>query len=310
MRRRIGSWIAAQPADERPEIETIWRDALLVGDQVVALAQATPVAGTMPLWSVEVSLPGDGHLLSQAAGLSPRLTRRAVDVLIAAEMLDGVSQIGDDRVVRLRPEVLGDAPVLAAVRWDVVRARLGDRDAPISRLVVRELARRTSADARAQGHFVSASQRELADAAGYSKASMRRHLDALIDAGLIASRSRDRTNSWHRLQPVVFDQAVLATPALPPVDRTAPRPAPAEPRSVAPRQAQPRALPDLPRPSQRSDAIDPGGTPRPVLSAMTIEINGVRVALPAGVELTLEQDDSGAMWYRTGTVRLGPVRFG
>jgi hypothetical protein len=33
------------------------------------------------------------------------------------------------------------------------------------------------------------------------------------------------------------------------------------------------------------------------------------VALPAGVELTLERDDSGTMWYRAGALRLGPVRF-
>ena len=33
-------------------------------------------------------------------------------------------------------------------------------------------------------------------------------------------------------------------------------------------------------------------------------------AIPAGVELTLEQDDAGALWYRAGGLRLGPVRFG
>jgi hypothetical protein len=47
-----------------------------------------------------------------------------------------------------------------------------------------------------------------------------------------------------------------------------------------------------------------------VEAALTLEVNGVRVALPAGVQLTLEQDADGALWYRAGSLRLGPVRFG
>ena len=306
VRRRIGAWVATQPAGERPAHDLLWRDALLVVDQVLALARATLGAGGAPLWTVDVRLPSAAHVLATLSGVAARSLHRATDALIAAEALDGVSQVGSERVVRLRPEVLTDAPVLAAVRWDIVRGRLGDADAPAARLIVRELACRTTSEARAQAHFVSASQRELAEAVGYSKGSMRRHLDALVSAGLIVSRSRDRANSWHRLQPIVFEgEAVVERPA-PPSDEALSRPVPRRilgGSAPAPSPSLPAALPT------RTSSPVPRAPTAPVDAALTLEVNGVRVALPAGVELTLEQDDGGAMWYRAGTLRLGPVRF-
>ena len=42
---------------------------------------------------------------------------------------------------------------------------------------------------------------------------------------------------------------------------------------------------------------------------ITIEIEGVRWPLPAGVQPVLEQDADGTAWYRIGAVRLSPLRF-
>jgi DNA-binding transcriptional ArsR family regulator len=288
-----------------------------------------------------VHVPSDARELARGTGLGVAALRRTIEALIGAEVLDGAGQIGEERVVRLRPEILADAPVLAAIRWDVVGELLGPAEAPVARLVVRELARRTSLEARARGHFVSASQRELADAVGYSKASMRRHLDALVAVGVIASRSRDRTNSWHRLEPVVFDGAMEAVDGATPAPAASSRPLPSGGRAspalraaiparetgaagaaaagtslhrasaLAAEQPVADARPLLAPPSPL--AAPAGGSSSasavPIPAALTIEVNGVRVALPPGVELTLEQDASGALWYRAGGLRLGPVRF-
>jgi hypothetical protein len=76
------------------------------------------------------------------------------------------------------------------------------------------------------------------------------------------------------------------------------------------------ARPIAPFPASSPVATDGGSSPssspsgaRGIAAALTLEVNGVRVALPPGVELTLEQDEQGALWYRAGAVRLGPVRF-
>jgi hypothetical protein len=176
---------------------------------------------------------------------------------------------------------------------------------------------------------------------------MRRHLDALVGAGLLLSRSRDRANSWHRLQPVVFEagdpsfadsppprddprraRPALERPARAATDRgspgteegSVPPPLPASSTLSTP-SARSAASPIRAAPTSPAAAVA-AATPAaptaraaqaartsPVDAALTLEVNGVRVALPAGVELTLEQDDSGAMWYRAGALRLGPVRF-
>jgi DNA-binding transcriptional ArsR family regulator len=341
VRRRIGAWISGLPVAERPNVEATWRHGILVCDRVLTMARGTLGAADRPPWTVDVHVPSDARELARGTGLGVAALRRTIEALIGAEVLDGAGQIGEDRVVRLRPEILVDAPVLAAIRWDVVGELLGPAEAPVARLVVRELAHRTSIEARARGHFVSASQRELADAVGYSKASMRRHLDALVAVGVIASRSRDRTNSWHRLESVVFDGAMeagdVATPA--PAVSSSPlasggRASPTRRAAIPAREtevpgaaaagtslrgasvvateqpavdARPLLAPSAPNAAPAGRSLSASAVPVP--AALTIEVNGVRVALPPGVELTLEQDASGALWYRAGGLRLGPVRF-
>ena len=71
----------------------------------------------------------------------------------------------------------------------------------------------------------------------------------------------------------------------------------------------PAPFPALPNAAPIRETATPAAA-RAIESALTLDVNGVRVAIPAGVELTLEQDDAGALWYRAGGLRLGPVRFG
>lgn len=344
LRQRLGAWIATQAASERPSVDVLWREATLVCDGIVALACATFGAGNAPLWLVDVRVSPDAQELVHWTGLSSRTVFHTVEALVAAEVLDGVSQVGRERVVRIRPDLLLDAPVLAAVDWRTVRHRLGEAASPIAHLLVRELARRTTIEARLQGHFISVSQRELAEAVGYSKASMRRHLDVLAAAGVIVSRSRDRANSWHRLQALVFgaeggdtvNGRRTGTDAGAPIakrdgDRRedVPGPTPTSARNEsqpmtgragfragrAERAAAARPVISRASAAAARDEHDTSGLTSPttpaqlVESALTFEVNGVSIALPSGVELTLEQDASGALWYRAGALRFGPVRF-
>lgn len=57
-------------------------------------------------------------------------------------------------------------------------------------------------------------------------------------------------------------------------------------------------------------ATSPAHATAAALVALVIEVNGVPVPLPSGARPVLEQDDTGAYWYRIGAMRLGPISLG
>ena len=77
--------------------------------------------------------------------------------------------------------------------------------------------------------------------------------------------------------------------------------------AVEPRDQSFRDVPSVVAAEEGRESAAPGA--HPSAYAITIEIDGVRGPLPAGVQPVLEQDADGTSWYRIGAVRLGPLRF-
>jgi hypothetical protein len=255
VRARLGAWAGLRAPDERPDLDTAWREVLLVLGALVEAGDAALGADAAPAWERAVPIPREPLDLQQRAALSGDAVRRAVDRAISAELLDLQSRVGDELVVRLRPEVFADAPVVAAVDWVAVRRALGLQVSPVALLLVREIARRTTPERRAQGDVVPISLREFGAATGASKGTIQKALGVLQTAGLLESRIRDRVDSWHRLLPAAFGESPITWTAAPRAEQT----------SVAPGLGAGSTRPSSP--PQRPDSSLRAGAPHAELRA-------------------------------------------
>ena len=310
VRAQLGAWAGLRAADERPDLDAAWREVLLVLGALVEAGAATLGVESLPPWERAVPVPREPLDLQRRAALSREAVRRATDRAISAELLDLERRVGDELVVRLRPEVFADAPVVAAVDWAAVRDALGPQVSPVALLLVREVARRLTPERRAQGDVVPVSLREFGAATGASKGTIQKALGVLNAAGLVESRTRDRVDSWHRLLPPVFG-APLPTSGAAALPLVAP--APAAPAPV-------RAAPPIVPASTTDDGTSNGLTPAPsadtstalaaVGEAITVtvyEVDGIAWPLPPGVQPRLERGADGTLMRRIGNMRL-PLR--
>lgn len=212
VRECVGAWAATQSAGRRPD-GMAWRDGLAVASAIVEAAHALlpsgatgePGAGPPAPWEVPVSVSREPQDLVRRTYLRADRVRAVVDLLVSARVLDLVERTGDEWQVRLRSEVFEDAPVLAAVAWDMVRDRLGlSTGAPAALAIVRELARRTSPGARADRHFERLTFLEIGELTGFGKSALRTGLTACIRGRLLEARTRERVASYYRLLPAAF----------------------------------------------------------------------------------------------------------
>jgi hypothetical protein len=338
---RICSRLAAWSASHAEVSEEIaWPSAFLVAMGVAEAGRALLGASGRAAWDQAVTLPASTRDLERRSALSGATVRRTLDVLVSAEVLDCHSRIGDELVVQLRADLFEHAPVLAAVAWEHVRDRLSEAVSPTALLVLADLAGRASVEDRRQGRFLPASLRELEVATGSGKGAVRTALGALARAGLIESRLRPRQDSWHRLLAPVFGGDNDATAAVPrpriddhdSVGVDGPKasgrrgaglrvlehdPGAASVREVGPR-SQGRHAPWPQQGQQHAHApADPTGAApaaTPTVAAAQwaiVEVNGVRLPVPAGVTPQPEQDAGTGEWFlRVGpNTRYGPLRF-
>ena len=341
VRAKLGAWAGLCAADERPDLDMAWREVLLALNALVEAGGVILGAGSLPAWERAVPVPREPLDLQLRAALSRGALRRAVDRAISAELLDLESRVGDELVVRVRPDIFADAPVVAAINWSSVRLALDTQISPVALLLVREIARRTTPERRAQGEVVPISLREFVAATGASKGTIQKALRILNAVGLVESRTRDRVDSWHRLQPPAFGEMPVPLPAAQEAsdevsaDRRSSMvaasshvaeasgdvaqraeyrgwtaPSPLEPG--APHEAQPlRSSPASPsmgatvmRASSGANQPAPAGSG----GAVTMyEVDGITWPLPSGVHPRLERDADGAPMRRIGNLRL-PIR--
>jgi hypothetical protein len=289
---------------------------LLVLGAVVESGRAGLGAEVRPPWEREVTVARDPLDLRRRTALPREAVRRAVDRAISAELLDLVSRVGDELVVRVRPDGFADAPVVAAVDWDAVRDRLGTAVSPIALLLVREIARRTPPERRARHEAIPVSLRELGAATGASKGTIQKTLGALHAATLVESWARDRVDSWHRLLPAAFGErpegvavAPLVAPVTAPVAASRVTPAAAAAPGVgsiadpatAPSARSVASLAGSAAPGPRDGSAASGGE---ALVVSAYEVNGIRWPLPHGVRPRLERDAEGGAVRRIGNLRL------
>lgn len=331
VRAKLGAWVGLCAPEERPDLDTAWREVLLVLGAVVESGSAGLGGEALPPWERDVAVPREPLDLRRRTALPRDGVRRAIDRAISAELLDLVSRLGDGLVVRIRPEVFADDPIVAGIDWDAVRGALGAATTPVALLLVREIARRTAPERRLKQEAVSISLRELGAATGASKGTIQKTLGTLHAAGLAESWARDRVDSWHRLLPTVFGGVTSQAPSVAIEAGRAPHPAPLTSPSgggAAPANALPvpatmrvdvgagRAL--QPHVATSSEiASPPEGARmgiRPSVAAAAIsavspavtvyEVNGVRWPLPAGVRPQLERGTDGPPVRRIGNLRL------
>lgn len=332
IRAKLGAWVGLSAPDERPDLDAAWREVLLVLGALVEAGSAGLGREALPPWEREVPVPREPLDLQRRTALSRDSVRRGVDRAISAEVLDLMRRVGDELVVRLRPDVFGDAPVVAAVDWDAVRGRLGVAVSPVALLLVREIARRTAPERRTRGEAVPVSLRELGGATGASKGTIQKTLGALHAAGLVESWTRDRVDSWHRLLPAAFGEAGAPTRAtataetsqhaLPPVVPLTPDARggvpevstdllpPWPPRRVTAAPPPGPATPESAAPPAPATPLGVGALARAGLAVTVYEVNGVPWPLPAGVRPQLERSADGSSIRRIGNVRLPTQRVG
>ncbi|GLC28261.1 hypothetical protein [Roseisolibacter agri] len=331
VRAKLGAWVGLLPVEERPDLDATSREVVLLLGALVEAGTAALGADALPPWERGVPVPREPLDLQQRAALSRDAVRRATDRAISAELLDLERRVGDELVVRLRPDVFADAPVVAAVDWGTVRRALGTQVSPVALLLVREIARRTTPERRAQGEVVPISLREFGAATGASKGTIQKALAALNATALVESRTRDRVDSWHRLLPPAFgvlpapvrtpepadagsvgDTPVAAASATALPSGSGGRASPARDASSAPLE-RPRvdaSVHDRRVPSAPALTSRPAHRPPPLATgdAVTVyEVSGIAWPLPAGVQPRLERGADGVPMRRIGNVRI-PLR--
>lgn len=346
VRSRLAARAARLSASQEASSATAWPGALLVAMAIVESGRAAlgTASEAMP-WEMTVAVPTGPSDLQRRCGLSASAVRGALDALVSAEVLDSLSRIGDQMVLRFRADVFEDAPVLGVVDWDQVRDRLGTIRPSAALLVLRELAWRMAPEDRARARFIPASLRDLEEATGSGKGATRTALTALNRAGLVESRMRPRVDSWHRLLPAAFGEEPGTDAAGPgrrgtPVPESGRRRAP-HPEARVEAQTEPgagatdawaarlrRADAAVVRFPLSESTLDEGRAERgqpvrdasaaiqpPVVSPTAdwaiVEVNGVRFPVPAGVTPEPEQDPATGAWFlRVGpNTRYGPLRF-
>jgi hypothetical protein len=342
VRAKLGAWSGLRAPEERPDLDAAWREVLLVLEALVEAGAAALTAEAVPAWERDVPVPREPLDLQQRTALSRNAVRRAVDRAISAELLDLQRRVGDELLVRVRPEVFADAPVVAAVDWVAVRRALDVQVSPVALLLVREIARRTTPERRAHDELVPISLREFGAATGASKGTIQKTLGVLQATALVESHIRDRVDSWHRLLPTVFgaDPASggfredVAGGAGAVVGTGAPLPGRASVPGAEALTASPVALRE---PMRRRDeentaamtlsalatrpadaasvtaAVSAAGPAVAVpattsahvaISGVVYEVAGIRWPLPPGVQPRLERGPDGAPMRRLGNVRL------
>lgn len=328
VRAKLGAWVGLQPTGERPDLDTTSREVLLVLGALVEAGGAALGADGLPPWERGVPVPREPLDLQQRAALSRDAVRRATDRAISAELLDLERRVGDELVVRLRPELFADAPVVAAVDWAAVRRALGTQVSPVALLLVREIARRMTPERRTQGDVVPVSLREFGAATGASKGTIQKALAALNAVALVESRTRDRVDSWHRLLPPVFGASPAVAPVVVPAAEWLSRDqpsgsyqatasawshavgapnAPSDFRTDAPTVSPTAARPAAHPPTSWA-APTAGKSTGVAVGAVTVyEVGGIAWPLPAGVQPRLERGPDGEPVRRIGNVRI-PLR--
>jgi len=320
IRSAFGAWSATRPRQESLDVPR-WPHALLVAMAVAESGRASLAASNDGApWESDVTIAPVPRDLMRRTALSAGVVRRIVDALLSADVLESVSRVGDTHVVRLRPGVFEDAPVLGAVSWNGVRERLGVDLSSAALLTVRELAVRTTPEDRARSQFVPLTLRDLEEATGHGKGAVRSALAALARAEVVESRVRPRMDSWHRLLPAAFGAAAapVGGASAPTASGTVGRVQRAEPPARPVEAIEPVAV-GAPTPGGRP-AADPAVPPRRVGGApgsvpavddwAIVEINGVRFPVPPGVQPIPERDASGEWYLRVGPgLRYGPLRF-